>query len=392
MRLKATDLYFHRLFNEFSDGLIKIFIPVLIYSRTKSFLDCIIFLIGYYILQSIGNYLLYKPLTKNPILFLVLRIFPVVLIQYLFISNLNGYLLVVGCILAYSISNIFYWTPLNFLFTVVAKKNIGIKTGRFSASSIGGKLLAPVTSGFIMTYYEIKYVMILALIIYIISVIILVVPILKYNRSELLEGFGRVNKSISSNINIEITDIEKSRLFLFLLTFGMIGIFDTTEVFWSIYIYKLSINFFNVGLASTLIQVGILFSNLISGKITELKKWYIPASFALVLFSLSWILRSNTINIEIIFLISILSGLLRPIFTVPIFSNFINDANHFGHPQKWIALREISVKSGGLSIILVVSIFSNLIISSFYVSALVSILLLKNIKTIYNKHLNANNQ
>lgn len=387
MTLRAPDLYFHRLFNEFSDGLIKIFIPVLIFSRTKSILACFVFLIGYYILQSIANYLLYKPLTKKPVLFIILRIFPVILIQYLLISNLNGYLLVIGCIVAYSFSNVFYWTPLNFLFTIAAEKNTGIKTGRFSASSIGGKLLAPVTSGYIITFYDIKYVLILSLFIYLISVFVLIVPIFKYKYDELLDSNITPETKALPNVNLDSTDKGKSTLILFLLTFGMIGVFDTAEVFWSIYIYKLSINFLNVGIAGSLVQIGILLSNLISGKITQLKKWYIPASLALVLFSLSWIIRPNIINIEVIFLVSGISGLLRPIFTVPIFSNFVIYSNYYHNPPKWIALREISVKSGGLIMLLFVSIFSNIIIAYFYISAFFSIILLRNIKIINSKHL-----
>ena len=51
-------LYLHRVFNEFADGLIKIFVPVVIFERTSSLEWVIFFLLGYYTLQSFLNLLM----------------------------------------------------------------------------------------------------------------------------------------------------------------------------------------------------------------------------------------------------------------------------------------------------------------------------------------------
>ena len=377
--IKERGLYLHRLLNEFADGLIKVFIPVIIYAKTTSIGACLAFIIGYYLVQSFFNYVLYKPMTRKPILFLWLRILPVLFTQFLLLSDYEDLWLVYGFIISYSFSNVFYWTPLNFLFSKVAKKQVGAKTGKFRAASIGGKLLAPLVSGFILTYSDIQVLVGLAVLVYIASILML------FQVTELKEVATREG---AENEKDDSLHKERSTLLLFLSSYILIGLFDTAEIFWSLYIYDISINFLYVGIASTLIQFGIIASNLLSGEVTDKKKWLSPTIVALLIFSVTWIIRGNIEDIIIIFLVSAVAGLLKPLITVPFFSNFITEANSFGNPQRWIALREISIKAGGFVLAGAVALFGNSLVVPFYVSALSAIVLIRQAKAIYQNHIN----
>ena len=378
--ISERGLYLHRLLNEFADGMIKAFIPVIIYAKTNSISACLAFIIGYYLLQSFLNYVLYKPATQRPIVFIFIRILPILLTQFLLLGEFSVEWLVIGFILSYSLSNVLYWTPINFLFSQIARKEVGKKTGRFEAISIGGKLLAPVVSGFILTYSEMWVLVGIAVCMYILSLWVLVRP-----SASTIEP--PPSAELPPDQMPKPIPKQKSSLGLFLFSYALIGLFDTAEVFWALYIYDVSINFFYVGIASTLIQFGIIASNLISGKITDRKKWVTPAIIALLLFAATWILRGNTQHVILIFFVSAMAGLLKPIFSVPIFSNFIMEANASGQPQRWIAWREIMIKVGGLASAGAVVIFGNLLVVPFYASALAALVMVRQLRVIYQLHI-----
>ena len=378
--IREKSLYVHRILNEFSDGLIKVFIPVIIYSKTESLGACLAFIIGYYLVQSLFNYVLYQPMTRRPVLFLWIRILPVLLTQFLLLSDYSSTWLVMGFILSYSFSNVFYWTPLNFLFSKVAKGQVGLKTGKFQAASIIGKLLAPLVAGYILTFLDIQVLVGLSVLVYMLSILMLFRPM-----SSRVEP-GTEGTTIEGDPK-HPENKRNTTLFLFLSSYAIIGIFDTAEIFWSLYIYEISINFLYVGVASTLIQFGIIASNLLSGKITDKKRWLMPTVVALFIFSVTWILRANIEEVLLIFLISAIAGLLKPLFTVPFFSNFISEANSSGNPQRWIALREIAIKTGGLALTGTVALFGNVVALPFYISAVSAIILVRQAKAINQKHL-----
>ena len=144
----------------------------------------------------------------------------------------------------------------------------------------------------------------------------------------------------------------KISLNLFMIAFMIVGIFDTSEVFWSLFIYSVSVTYLNVGIASTLIKLGIILANLIIGVITDNNKWFVPAILALIVFSALWILRLNTQNVYIIFVISVASGFMLPFFLIPTFSKFISYARNSQNLPIWLAYREISLKTGGVFSIL----------------------------------------
>ena len=376
-------LYLHRLLNEFADGLIKVFIPLIIYEQTNSLLACLGFVLGYYALQSLGNYFLYKYMAKNPILFLWMRIAPVLSTQLLLLSQSGENWVIYGFIISYSFSNIFYWAPLNMLFAKIASHQTGEKTGKFRAASIGGRLLAPLLSGFILTYLDISYLVFIAIVLYLSAISVF----FTFDFSKIKKQIG-IHQDFTSptplkNNSPNPLSIKSFQWKLFLPVYVLIGIFNTSEIFWSLYIYDISINFFYVGIATTFIQIGVLFSNLISGKITDKRRWLYPASLALCLFSITWLLRGHIEAPILIFLISGIAGLFNPIFIVPFFSHFIQAANQSGVPQKWIALREIAIKTGGFILVGVIALGSYPLTLAFYTSSVAGFVLIRLARKVY---------
>ncbi len=337
-------LYLHRVLNEFADSLIKVFVPVVIYDRTSSITAVIWFVLGYYILQSFLNLTLRKVLVRRPLPVIVLRLLPVLILQFLLISDfsrLDINLYIAALAIATAFSNCLYWLPLNSLFTMLAGEKTGVKTGRFTAASRIGNMLAPILSGFLIGSFGIFSSVVLAIVCYFLSIVVLVL--------------------LSSHVKSFVSEQEvrrESRLepikptfALFVMLYFMVGIFDTAEMFWSLYIYSVSARFVIVGLATGLIKLGVILANLITGTLTDAGRWYIPAVAALIIFGVLWLARVSVTDIYWMCLISIATGFVKPFFLVPAFSKFICFVRRSGQVDDMLMSRELSLKAGGASAI-----------------------------------------
>ena len=341
-------LYLHRVLNEFADSLIKVFVPVVIYDKTASITAVIWFVLGYYILQSLLNLVLRKVLVRRPLAVIVLRLGPVLMLQFLLVSDFSRfgiYLYIATLASATAFTNCLYWLPLNSLFTMLAAEKTGSKTGQFRAVSRVGNMLAPILSGFLINSFGIASSAILAMLCYLLSIAALS-PLAGYVRS-----FSGEQSNTDSSQNLNSQSINPT-LALFVILFFMVGIFDTAEMFWSIFIYSISAKYIIVGLATALIKLGVILANLLTGYLTDAGKWFIPAVVSLIIFSILWLARIYVTDIYWMCLISIAGGFVKPFFLVPTFAKFISFVRHSGRIEDMLMSREISIKAGGSAAII----------------------------------------
>ena len=360
-------LYLHRLLNEFADSLIKVFIPVVIYEKTSSIPAVISFILAYYILQSLLNLALRKILVRRPLPVIIFRLIPVILLQLLLLndfSRFDTYLYIASLATATAFSNSLYWLPLNSLFTMLADEKTGSKAGQFSSASRIGNMLAPVLSGFLIASFGISSSVILAITCYLLSIAVL------FPLSTHIKSF---TAQLPASQPLD-RPLFQPTIVLFLLLYFMVGIFDTAEMFWSLYIYSISAKYAVVGLAAGLVKFGLILANLLTGFLTDAGKWYIPAVISLFFYCMLWLLRAYIIDIYLICFVSIAAGFAKPFFLVPAFSRFINFIRRSGHIDNLLMARELSIKAGGTSAILLgllipVSIFK----APFIISGIASI-------------------
>ena len=341
-------LYLHRVLNEFADSLIKVFVPVVIYDKTASITAVIWFVLSYYILQSLLNLILRKVLVRSPLSVIVLRLVPVLLLQFLLISDftqlgIHFYIAALAIVTAFS--NCLYWLPLNSLFTMLAAEKTGSKTGQFRAASRVGNMLAPILSGFLIGSFGIASSATLAMLCYILSITALM-PLAAHVRS-----FASEQSKTDSSQSLDSKPI-KSTLALFVVLYFIVGIFDTAEMFWSLLIYSVSAKYIFVGLATALIKLGVILANLLTGYLTDAGKWFVPAVVSLILFGILWLTRVYVTDIYWMCLISIAGGFVKPFFLVPTFSKFISFVRHSDRVEDMLMSRELSIKAGGSAAII----------------------------------------
>jgi hypothetical protein len=353
-----TSLYVHRFFNEIGDGLIKVFVPILIYQRTGLLSACIIWLASYYILQSLLNLSLKQWLVANPLWSLWLRILPVILTQVLLISGRTDGWLVAGLTCSTALANVFYWVPLNYLMSAsIGKGKAGSLVGWIRASSVIGKTVAPILGGWLVVSHGIVSSVILATVMYALSLL----PLL---------GLRRVSL-ISKIPPVPLTESDAS-LWTYLRAYFIAGVWDSAEVFWALHVFVISATFVDAGLASGLLQLGVILANIITGWLTDKKRWWIPAVITLGLYGLLWMLRPTLLEPWSIFAISIGAGLMRPGFEIPVFTSYLNAAQKSGQLERWLAFREVAIKTGGLCLVTAVAGTGNFSVTPFVIAGLAS--------------------
>lgn len=382
-RITVRNLYLHRFWNDLGDGLLKVFVPVLIYKNTGSLIYVSGFLLFYYVLQSGMNLALFRRICQYPILALLLRLIPVLGTQFLLTSSWNDWRLMLGLAITTASANVFYWIPLHYTFLISAKSKVGSSIGQLQVAAVAGKFVAPLISGFLLSAYGIELVASIAILLYILSVICMYYP--RFPRQEEIGQPAQRNPPLKPEKQLESKAVSgKMPLSAFLRAYILAGTWDTAEVFWTIYVFRTSVGLLDVGIVASLIQLGVVLSNLIIGRLSDQHRWWLPAVAALGLYGLFWTGRALTDTPVWIYVLSAGSGILRPMFEIPMFSGFIINAKHSKDFPRWIVMREVAIKSGGIGLVLVASLVPSLLQFPFICAAITSLLFLEPLSRVSN--------
>ena len=346
-------LYLHRFLNEFADSLVKVFVPVVVYERSGGSLGWVlVYVLGYYVLQSILNWVLRDVLCKWPLRSMLVRLVPVAGLQMVLVSDLGIEWLVAGLVLGTTLSNVSYWMSVNYLFATLAGKNIGLQTGQMRAVSRLGNLLGPLLGGLLIAGCGMWAVVLPAMVVYVLSIVV-VVPVVGRLRNEFVEAGGVVTGEEEQEAGRQ--PVVRGRLWRFWGAYVLVGIFDSSELFWSVYIFMISAGYVNVGIAAMLIKAGVMAANLITGAMSDKGRGVRVAVVCAALFGVSWLLRVYAEGAVSMYVLSVAAGFLSPFFVVPVFSKFILEAKQSGELASWLAGREVSLKVGGVIVCAVVA-------------------------------------
>ena len=198
-------LNFHKSLASFATGIIGTFIPLLIYQKTGSIFYAFLFYGAYLLLGVVFDTIFKKLYQKYPQIFLVLRIFPILI--YVLSILLFEYNILVGAII------VCFFQALAVSFNDLPKENIfnySSATSKNTGKSLGwsrfleqvGNVSAIIIGGLLLDYINTYVVIIISVIVYMISVI----PLLIYYFKE--RGNPTFNKESVSNAIEHYKDVK----------------------------------------------------------------------------------------------------------------------------------------------------------------------------------------
>lgn len=358
----------HRTLNDLADGLIRVYIPVAIYRHTGSFSMVIFYALIYYSIQSIINLFLQRQYAARPMLFISVRIIPLLLLQLLLrTSGLLpwAYISLLGITMA--LSNAFYWVPLNHIFASALGEELGRSVGRFRSASIISKMIMPLVSGLLLSLSGFAAIIYLSSAVYIASLAVLWIF-----AGELPSRSERCERDCSMEVAIRVPRLS---LPAYLLTYAVTGVCDTAEMLWPLFVYVNTLQYIDVGVVASLLQVGMILANCLVGRRTDSDTWRTPAIIALVGFSALWAIRPFFLQPVSLYAISGLLGFAAVFFNLPLFACFIGDSRGSTRLVQGLAYREVAIKSGG-AMSLLVCLFMGSMIAPFLLASATAVLLM----------------
>ncbi|MDR0850736.1 MAG: MFS transporter [Christensenellaceae bacterium] len=206
-------LNFHKSIASFATGIIGTFIPLLIYQKTGSILFAFLFFASYLLLGVLFDTIFKKLYQKYPQIFLVLRIFPILI--YVLSILLFDYNIMLGAVI------VCIFQALSVSFQDLPKENIFNYSsgGQNTGKSLGwtrfleqcGQVSAIVAGGLLLDYLNTYVVIIISVIVYLISAIPLLIYYFK-ERNNPTFNKESVSNAIETFKDIRIKNVQYRRV------------------------------------------------------------------------------------------------------------------------------------------------------------------------------------
>ncbi|MFH1662056.1 MAG: MFS transporter [Candidatus Falkowbacteria bacterium] len=314
----------------FGWSLIGIFIPIYLLSLGYSLKQVFIYFIiqnTSIMLSSFFVVIIGKKISLKKIL--IFR-FPFLLLFLILLYNLktiNFPINLLAIIDGFQLA--FFWLPMHILFSQFANKNdIGSSTGKLFAIPKFVTMFCPLIGGLIAINFGFKILFITATTFFLAGLI----PILYAKISPLNYDF---------KIEDGLTLYKKYKKYFYSEICNNIGE-EIEGVIWPIFVYINLINIASIGLIGTLLAVSSAIFTLVVGRIADKTDKMKMIKASVIFISIVWILRFIFNNELAFYILTIISGIVFVVFSIPYYSIFYQIAQKEKAPI-FFAFREIPV-------------------------------------------------
>ena len=230
----SSHIFIHRIFKGIADSSIKIFIPLLIYQQTQNIFLCFYYGAIEYFLTAIFFSAFKNPIKKNPLIYIIIHIIPIISIGFLLLLKLNYFILAIIALFS-AISSVFYYGSINLLFGIMDEKTDAAK---YETGQHLGKIIFTILSSYVLGKLNnsLIFVVLFSLVVYILSVLPICI------------NYKNIKKELQQLPNAEFKEVFKdNKYFNFYHIFsGVFSIF--TEFVLPLYLFINGLSFTVVGI------------------------------------------------------------------------------------------------------------------------------------------------
>lgn len=206
-------LNFHKAISSFATGIVGSFIPLLIYQKTNSILFAFLFYASYLLLGVVFDTIFKKLYQKYPQIFLVLRVFPILI--YVMSILLFDYNILLGAVIVcifQALSVSFQDLPKENIFNYSSgNQNTGKTLGISRFLEQCGQVSAIVAGGLILDHLNTYVVIVISIVVYLISVIPLLIYYFK-ERNNPTFNQESVSNAIESFKDVRIKNVQYRKI------------------------------------------------------------------------------------------------------------------------------------------------------------------------------------
>lgn len=338
-----ASLYSNRIIQQVASGLIGIFFPILLYTKFNQSLYAVLIYFAvswglWFILAPVGAKIMSKIGLKKSLIISVL----VGWSWYYFIRKfeVDSSILFLGLsIIALKIDQMLYWIPYHTDFAKFTDKKT---RGKQMAFLIGiaslVSIAVPAVSGQIISNYGYDILFLIALIIYVISIVpLFLIPEVRENYSF---GYFETYKEVFKKKNRKL-----------LLSYGADGVQNSMgAVVWPVFMYLiLNGNYAAIGLISSLVILGSLIIQLVMGDLSDRFDKHRVLKWGTILNAVGWFFKIFVSTGFQIFVAGTYHSFATIVMRTPFDALMYEQAADSGHYiDEYTVIREVSLNIGRL--------------------------------------------
>lgn len=372
MQLKL--LNFHKVLSLFASNIVGAFIALVIYQSTQSFAWAFAYMIGFQTLKALFTQILDKSMRRKPQLYLLLTVIPF-LIYSLSILLLDTDLKILGIFLVLifqAMSDSFKETPLDYVYNYSCEGNSS-STGLTRFFEYLGKIIAFFVGGLLLDHLAKWIVVVVACVVYLISVIPLYIYYLK-NKSKSGFNVESVSNAVESFDKIRIKKrqydvISKKVLATYFFVYFVFCAFDAMQMIFSVYLFKVSAESYSyssyIQIACTVaLAVGIY----LSGKWDEKKDLTGYVCFCSIIVGVGCVVVPFVIQwIWLVIMLFAIMGFFLSTISLFCYSRMVTRCKILGKSNASLLVRMQSSRASQIFIYIVATACSATILPVFFV-------------------------
>lgn len=317
-------LNFHKMLANFASNIIGVFIPLILYTYTNSITISILYLMSQYTLRISFTVLFRKYIEKRPQLFLLLRIFPMLIYSSMVLVLDYNLWLAVVCICVFSATSDSFnafsnEVLLNYSSLNRSGKSFGV-TRLFEQLGVIASVLA---GGMFLDNFDKSVVIIISIIIYLISVMPLMFYYIKFRKSPDFNKEAISNAFLTQGQRQERTKkakaVSKKILTSYFLIYLLMCFIDSLVHVYNLYMFTTIGAFTFASLVSASFNGAFGLSSYVVGKLNEKYDTTLMAMVgSLIMAGLIVVLPFVGNEIVVIIIFSVIGGLypLSSIFLI----------------------------------------------------------------------------
>lgn len=329
--------------------MIKVFIPLLILQASQSMTLVLIYLCTYFPLCAILNLVLKRFLHKCWLLAIILHAIPIIIVQFLLNLTPTWWLCVIFALLM-SITQTFYYVPINILFSLADKKT---NVAKFEVPSNIGKIIFTLFGGLLLgsgIANSTLAVAIICLALYVSSSLPLII-----NYKQLKTCYIETNETIMP--------VDKKSYRTFNLFHILFGIYQSLlDVVLPIFLYTENLTFQSITIVIVLIEIFKIGATILANFLTRknLALWSVFTSLVAIFVSCTIIIFVR--NALTLYICSCCLGVSFPLLFVPLFALFVKKTKQDNNVLNGMSCRDIYIFGFKNTLFLPYLIFPNFIV------------------------------
>ena len=340
MELKI--LRFYRWIANFSTSMVSAFVPLIVYKYTGKLWLSLLTLILQRLINYVSNIIFRKAMVKRPQLFLVLRLFPILLYELLVIFiDFNPILCVIGISIGMALSHSFKYIPIEVIYSQNSIDKDADQVGFTVFVDRSAYIIAFICGGLFLDYISTVYLVIISVVLYVLGTIPMFMQYLenrkKKNFNEEYAAYAHLILKKKKKTKSQSVELKKKLRFRYAFYNFLITTIDGYYYYIPLFVYIATGSFTLASIINVIFDLTYAFSSVLVGWLDKKKDLTSFTVVACLICTACLVLTPITINHWTIYLVAGFLGFAYSFPAVFMFNRMLTKTRLVGRSNQSVA-------------------------------------------------------